>query len=166
MKESADYTTATRNQTSKQSDSAEKRYAEICTSIRTTDEISFKLLGLVPLLSGTAIVVLLKAEAKLSPLLLLLCLFGAVISFGLYRWELRNIQTCEWLRDRGAEIESAEFGLEKGLFVGRSREQFPAPKFLGFQIGKTRAEGIIYVATIIAWLVLPWVSSLSKQSEP
>lgn len=145
-------------------DSAEKRYAEICTSIRTTDEISFKLLGLVPLLSGTVMVVLLRAEVKPTPLLLLLSLFGAVTTFGLYRWELRNIQTCEWLRARGAEIESIEFGLEKGLFAGRSREQFTAPKFLGLQIGKTRAEGIIYIATIIAWLVLPWAGSFARHS--
>ena len=34
-------------------------YTEICSHIRTTDEISFKLLGLVPLVSGIGIVVLL-----------------------------------------------------------------------------------------------------------
>ena len=34
-------------------------YTEICSHIKTTDEISFKLLGLVPLVSGIGIVVLL-----------------------------------------------------------------------------------------------------------
>jgi hypothetical protein len=43
---------------------AEKRYAEICSNIRATDEISFKLLGLVPLVSGTGIVVLLGRPAR------------------------------------------------------------------------------------------------------
>jgi hypothetical protein len=147
---------------SKKPQSAEKRYAEICATIRTTDEVSFKLLGLVPLLSGAAIVSLSKGGPPGSPLLVFVSLFGAVVSFGLYRWELRNIQTCGWLRDQGAAIEAEEFGLGKGQFAGRTRNEFPPPRFLGFPIGKTEAERIIYTATIIAWLILPWVNALPR----
>jgi len=151
-----------KDKSSKLSAAAEKRYSEICTSIRTTDDISFKLLGLVPLLSGAAIVALLKGDIAPTPLLGFVSLFGAVVTFGFYRWELRNIQTCEWLRDRGADIEINDFRLEKGLFAGRSQKEFPAPRLFGVSIGKTNAERIIYTTTIIAWLTLPWLNPLSK----
>jgi hypothetical protein len=67
---------------------AERRYAEICSNIRATDEISFKLLGLVPLVSGTGIVVLLdrSREPAWSPTAVFVAVFGAVISYAIYRW--------------------------------------------------------------------------------
>ncbi len=137
---------------------AEKRYEQICKNITECDEISFKLLGLVPVVTGSTIfVIFLKGEVKLSPIIIFISLFGSIVTFGVFRWELRNIQTCKWLRERAAEIETKEFGLEKGQFAGRQ----DSPKFLGFPIGKTEAEEIIYIATIIAWLVLAGVAALS-----
>src|SRR5947208_10451 len=62
------------------SSSTEKRYEEICTSIRTTDKISFKLLGLVPLLSGDAIAAVLKQEVDQEPVLWLVSIFAAVVT--------------------------------------------------------------------------------------
>jgi len=132
--------------------SAEKRYEEICTSIRTTDEISFKLLGLVPLLSGAAIMTVSKNDVN-QGLLWLVSLFGTVVTLGLFRWELRNIQNCKWLASRAAEMEKDEFGVTSGQFSGRDE----APRLFGFRLGKTEAEKIIYIATILSWLALPWV---------
>ena len=132
--------------------SAEKRYEEICTSIRTTDEISFKLLGLVPLLSGAAIMTVSKNDVN-QVLLWLVSLFGTVVTLGLFRWELRNIQNCKWLASRAAEMEKDEFGVTSGQFSGRDE----APRLFGFRLGKTEAEKIIYIATILSWLALPWV---------
>ena len=141
--------------------SAEKRYEEICTSIRTTDEISFKLLGLVPLLSGAAIVTVSKGDLDQAPLLWLVSIFGAVVTFGLFRWELRNIQNCKWLACRAAEMERNEFGVTSGQFSGRDE----APRLFGFRVGKTEAEKIIYIATILAWLALPCVKLIEKPSR-
>ncbi len=28
---------------------------------------------------------------------------GAVVTFGLYRWEMRNVQVCRWLQERTIE---------------------------------------------------------------
>lgn len=76
--------------------SADRLYAETCTQIRATDEISFKLMGLVPLVSGAALLTLFLKESVSSDkaaLVVVLAMFAAVITLGLFRWELRNIQT-------------------------------------------------------------------------
>jgi hypothetical protein len=72
-------------------------YVEICTNIRETDDISFKLLGLVPLISGAGVVVaLLNSDVLWSPAIYLISILGAGITFGLFRWELKNILICNW----------------------------------------------------------------------
>jgi hypothetical protein len=148
-------------------DSLEKVYAEICANIKALDENSFKLLSFVPLVSGSAIVVvLLKGEAGLSCITILLSLIGASVTFGLYRWEFRNIQICKWLQERADEIERNCFGVERGKEQFAIRAQEPPPrfenhdfddlhKFLGCSIYQRRAETIIYWTTIIGWLLLP-----------
>ncbi|MBC8003204.1 MAG: hypothetical protein H7X97_11520 [Opitutaceae bacterium] len=132
--------------------SAEKRYEEICTNIRATDEISFKLLGLVPLLSGAAIVTVSKNDVS-QGLLWLVSIFGALITFGIFRWELRNIQTCKWLFSCAAEMERNEFGVTSGQFSG-AKEGNKAPRLFGWRAGKTEAEWFIYVMTMLSWLAL------------
>lgn len=136
----------------------EKRYAELCTSIRTTDDISFKLLGFVPLVSSAGIVGAgaagtLVENSAWSPAVIFVSLLGALLTFGVYRWELRNIQTSRWLQKRAAAMEKYEFGLSKGQFAGRG----PAPEFLGIRMGKTEAETIVYATAIAGWLALPVV---------
>ena len=57
-------------------------YAETCANIRATDEISFKLLGIVPLLSGATLVTFfLKGPVAVekAPLIITLSLFAALI---------------------------------------------------------------------------------------
>jgi hypothetical protein len=137
--------------------SAEKRYGEICSAIRFTDDVSFKLLALVPTVSATAIfAVILKGDARPTPLVVLASLLGAAVTFALFRWELRNIQTCRWLQARAAELERTYFGLSEGAFEGRAA----APRFFGLPIGKTEAERIVYGITIATWLLLPIVLAL------
>lgn len=147
----------------------EKTYSEICENIRTLDANSFKLLSFVPLISGSAIVaVLLKGEAGLSWITILLSLVGALVTFGLYRWEFRNIQICKWLQERANAIERNYFGVERGKEQFAIRAEQPPPRFensnydnlhrfLGLSIFQRTAEKIIYWTTIIAWLVLPLV---------
>ena len=86
-------------------------------------------------------------------LLWLISLFGTMVTLGLFRWELRNIQNCKWLASRAAEMEKDEFGVTSGQFSGRDE----APRLFGVRVGKTEAEKIIYIATIFSWLALPWV---------
>jgi hypothetical protein len=134
---------------------ADKLYEQLSAGIRATDEISFKLLGLVPLVSGAALGTLLFKDAqpigaRLSPsLITLLALFAAAVTLGLFRWELRNVQEC-------AHLIGIAGALARGQLVAvgvpaERRKHPPRPQ----RIGKTEAEKIIYGATIVAWLALP-----------
>lgn len=140
---------------------ATQLYDQVCTNVRATDESSFRLLSLVPLVSGGGIAILLSTNMTLArlPLVVFVGLFGAVVTFGLFRWELRNIQTCSRLIDVGAQLERERFKLpSSGQFSGRRSR--PAPALFGRPIGKTEAERIIYSAVIGAWLLLPVVSTI------
>src|SRR5687767_7873534 len=122
-------------------------YSEIGTNVRVTDDISFKLLGLVPLVSGSGILaILFQGEALWSPAIYFIALIGALVTFGLFRWELRNIQTCEWLRQRAADIESRT-ALVQEHGIGHFLNRESAPAILGVEVGKTEAEKLIYTVT-------------------
>src|SRR6516165_6812072 len=84
-------------------------YKEVCANIRATDEISFKLLGLVPTFAGVAAGALTLLEksgnGSNSCVMLALAVVGFVTTFGIFRWELRNIQKCQWLIGRAEDLE-------------------------------------------------------------
>jgi hypothetical protein len=72
-------------------------YEVLQTSIKETDEISFKLLGLVPLANGAALLTaVLGIDSSRVPAIIVLSLFAAVVTLGLFWWELRNIRYCLW----------------------------------------------------------------------
>ncbi len=128
-------------------------YAEIYRNIRATDDYSFKLLGYLPLVSGGGIFALLaKSKAGSWPAWTIsaLAFLGAMVTLGLFCWELRNIQTCEWLRDCAKRIE--------GKFDLPSRPE--AKRLLGVSLRKTTGEVVVYVATIVAWLMLAITTAL------
>src|SRR5262245_46368322 len=86
-------------------------YKEICSNIRVTDEISFKLLGIVPIISGIgsgALSMLGKSQSLTGYTnfaVFSLSVFGALITCGLFIWELKNIRKCAWLINRAADFE-------------------------------------------------------------
>jgi hypothetical protein len=84
-------------------------YTELCSNIRATDETSFKLLSAVPFASGVGagvLTILDKSNLLNSVYAVMgLSLLGAVITLGLFRWELRNIQKCNWLIACAAKVE-------------------------------------------------------------
>jgi hypothetical protein len=125
------------------------RWREVCAQLRATDDISFKLLGFVPLFTVAAIgAVLFKADHRLSLGLILASFVGSITTLGFWIWERRNIQTCKWLRERAADIERAAHG---PTHVGQFARLAPAPRGLG----KTEGETIVYATTIAAWLCVP-----------
>jgi hypothetical protein len=125
--------------TSARADTSDRRYAEICPNVRTTDEISFKLLGLVPLVSGGGIVLLLDAGKRpaWSPATIFVALLGAAVTFAIYRWEVRNIQICRCLIERGAQLEEKELGLLEGQF----HKRFKRHGCLARRWGRPRQSG-------------------------
>jgi len=125
------------------------QWREICAQLRATDDISFKLLGFVPLFTVAAITgILLKVDAKLSMPVVLACFVGSLSTLGFWIWERRNIQTCSWLRERGADLERRAFG---HAYVGQFARFPKSPR--GF--GKTEGEKVVYAATLSAWLLFP-----------
>jgi hypothetical protein len=155
-------------------------YREICTSIRTTDEISFRLLGTVPvvatILSG-ALVVLEKTSllgTMTSGAVLAFAVLGAILTTGLMIWELRNVRWCMWLINRAASFETrvlsgsgripartldlaVETGQKGRVFDGGATPteviQFAGWTAMRNRWGKREAEWFIYLAAIAVWLV-------------
>ena len=125
-------------------------YKEIVANIRATDEISFKLLGLVPLVSGTALVAVILQDATARPaLLVLFALFAAAVTLGFFRWELRNVEACGRLLRHAEAL--AEPVLEQSGVPAGLRRRAAGPQ----GVGKTEAEKLVYSVTIVAWLILP-----------
>lgn len=125
------------------------QWRELCAQLRATDDISFKLLGFVPLFSvATMAALLLKTDARLTLPLVVACFVGALTTLGFWIWERRNIQTCEWLRERAADLERAAYGADHvGQFA-----RFPvSPRGRG----KTQGEKVVYASTLTAWLLVP-----------
>jgi hypothetical protein len=154
-------------------------YKEICQNIRVTDEISFKLLGIVPISAGIgsgALTVLEKSSLLTNSysgfIVLVLSIFGALITFGLFQWELRNIQRCKWLIARAAMLERQLFShdISNPQFKGiASEEDLEALELSGIHLapirkrpwGKTQAEKLIYWTAIGTWFV-PMLVGLHK----
>lgn len=123
----------------------DKVYENLHANIRFTDEISFKLLAFVPLISGTAIAVtFLKAEAKSIEAICFISLYGSAITLGLFWWELRNIKTCNYLLTCLALFDNTI----------HNKENNPPPEPL--KIRKAGAEKFIYSVTILSWLIFPY----------
>jgi hypothetical protein len=93
-------------------------------------------------------------------------LYAALITLGLFRWELRNIQTCDWLRRRREALEKtkqlgAPMLIDERIGELRVGDRRIADRRIGklrigdLRIGKTEAEKLIYSLTILAWLSIP-----------
>jgi hypothetical protein len=155
-----------------------KMYEQICINIRTSDDISFKLLGFVPLISGSGAAILANMlTPRNAAAIIATSVIAAMVTFGLFKWELRNVQKCEWLIQRAADIEYAWFGTSTGSVCSAPLRQFsewhlePKPPLFGpipsskspcdpppvrhwFPVvGKAEAERIIYWTSICAWVV-------------
>lgn len=131
-------------------------YTNLNTNIRFTDDISFKLLGLVPLFSGSGMLIaVMRSEYFWSPAIFAIAAFGSLVTLGLFRWELRNIQNCLWLINRGAALERTEDETNAGQFYQRPKSPM--------RVGKTEAEKLIYGVTIFTWLLLPWLVYTTAQ---
>jgi len=124
-----------------------KLYSEINANIRFTDEISFKLLGLVPFVSGAGILGISLSNLVSSPYAALISFFAAIVTFALFMWEIKNIEICKWWISRLEKIEEICFEL--------SEEEIcrPKPKLIGLSARKSTAEKIIYTGAIGSWMI-------------
>jgi hypothetical protein len=98
-------------------------YQEVCRSHAGITDFRAKLLALLPIASGTGIgLLVIQGDGALSTtdagLLIALGIFGALVTTGLFLYELRQIDVCKQLRNHAAWIEK-EFDIHAGQFGGR-----------------------------------------------
>jgi hypothetical protein len=125
-------------------------YREVCTSHAGITDFRAKLLALLPVASGTGIGLLIfqvkTSVSEIPPGLLVgLGVFGALVTAGLFVYELRQIDVCKQLRNRAAYIER-QFGEEAGQFGGRRgllalRDAFPPNRKRDEQLGDAERVG-------------------------
>ncbi|CAN5824944.1 hypothetical protein BH20ACI4_BH20ACI4_03770 [soil metagenome] len=151
-------------------------YKEICSNIRASDDISFKLLNIVPVMSGigsTALVFLEKSgllSNYSSYAVISLSICGALITIGLFKWELRNIQKCNWLIQCAEDFElkvlkNAGNQLEKIQYADYKNDKTKTSPITKMPWGKTQAERLIYIVAIVVWFV-PITIGLYKILNP
>ena len=128
-------------------------YTEICNSWRKLTDVRFKLLGLVPVVSGFFLIRALS-EGDLSPDIRVgIAVFGLIVTLALWAYEVRNSQLYDDLISRGRRIE-AELGVNTGHFRGRlesSSRYLLGP--LRVRIQHDTAINLIYGTSVGAWLL-------------
>jgi hypothetical protein len=158
-------------------------YQEVCRSHAGITDFRAKLLAILPIASGAGVGLLVAQEngdlsSREAALLVALGIFGAVVTAGLFLYELRQIDVCKQLRDRAAAIES-DLGIEAGQFGGRRRglnlrevysrrARRRREQLLGAErsdnerrgaldtpfVGAEAAGYVVYHAVAVAWLVV------------
>ena len=130
-----------------------KVYEELCTSYRAIDDFRSKLLGFLPLVSGSGAFLLLNESLTddAKPKVALLSVapigwFGFVVTIGLFFYEIYGIRKCHALIDAGRRLECS-LGVKDGQFRRR-------PRSVLYLINEPLAAGVIYPAVLAAWLLL------------
>ena len=133
--------------------------------LKVTDEISLKLLAIVPTITAISISLLLPKDsgAQLAtPQVIFVGLFGAWVTFLIYRWEKRNVQICGWYREKIRTVEKAILHASSDDI--RQLPNLPSPPAVfkhRVRVGKARAELWIYSSAVVAWLALAGYGSVA-----
>jgi len=123
-------------------------YQEVCNSHRAITDFRGKLLGLLPVASGTGIFLLLDKPIKtpdttFTTFLIAAGIFGAAVTIGLFFYEYGEMRECHRLRLCGEQLECA-LRLEKDC----SRFRTTRPD----RIGPPLAGAMVYFAVVAAWM--------------
>lgn len=130
-------------------------YQQLYEQLRAKDDVSFKLLSLVPLISGAGISILIKIDLTWG-LKCFVSSFGATVTFCIFRWELRSIRWRDWLLKRANEIENVVAPSAPEIRISPQRR---------VAVGKTEAETILCLTVTLAWLVLPGLDAFMRLEE-
>ena len=127
-----------------------KVYDQLCQSYRAIDDFRSKLLGALPVVSGVGLLSLAEKLEKASGAMpeaknayTAVGAFGAMITAGLFAYEIYGMNKCGALIRAGREIELAN-GIMKGQFKTRP------PNSWGI-VNEPFASGVIYPAVLAAW---------------
>jgi hypothetical protein len=124
--------------------------------LRTLTDVRFKLLALVPTVSGTAIGLL--GQPRSAAELLGVGLLGLAATFGILLYELRNSELFDYATQRAANLEvglgvasGLGAGGPGGLFAERPRH---AVRLFGITVGHDRGLSLVYGAALAGWSYL------------
>lgn len=126
-----------------------KIYEQLCSSYRAIDDFRGKLLGFLPLATGTGMFILLTDQAKIASMQQLfrpIGAFGFVITLGLFFYELYGIKKCTSLIEAGKKLEG-DLNIKNGQFSQR-------PPGVALVINEPMAAALIYPAVLAAWIFL------------
>ena len=126
-----------------------KVYEQLCNSYRSIDDFRAKLLGFLPLATGTGVFLLVTDQAKIKfiqPLFRPIGAFGFIVTLGLFFYELYGIKKCTYLIRAGIELEN-DLRIKDGQFTKR-------PPGVALLINEPLAAGVIYPAVLAAWTFL------------
>jgi hypothetical protein len=127
-----------------------KAYEELCISYRAIDDFRAKLLGFLPVATGTGLFLLFNnlnelGLDKVKEFLFPIGVFGFAITLGLLSYEIYGIRKCHALIEAGQQIEGS-------LHIdGQFRER---PQNVARVINEPFAAGIIYPAVLAVWTYL------------
>jgi hypothetical protein len=124
-------------------------YGQLCNSYRAIDDFRTKLLGFLPLATGTGIFFLVTDSEQIKQMheiLPVVGAFGFFITLGLFLFELYGIKKCDCLIKTGIKLEE-QLGLEYGQFIRRPRGIFGL-------INEPFAAALIYSTVLAAWVYI------------
>ena len=120
-------------------------YAQVADNYRQIDDLRLRLLALLPLATGTGLLVLLGGHSVSAAVDVPAGVFGMVATLSLYFYELHGIEKCAHYIDRGAQIER---DLDvPGSFTNRPHDIFGV-------VSELLPSELIYPASFAGWLFL------------
>jgi hypothetical protein len=143
-------------------DDKRKAYEQLCTSYRAIDDFRAKLLGFLPLATGTGIFLLFdnldvqNLAPQTKSFLVAVGAFGFFITLGLFFYEIYGIKKCHALIKAGQDMEDMLHLY--GQFKGR-------PRNVAHLINEPFAAGVIYPTVLAAWTFLALAGAWPKANR-
>lgn len=120
-------------------------YQEVCNTYRHIEDFRTKVLGLLPIFTGTSFLTSIftqQQKGSLPKLLIPIGALGILVTLGLFCYEVENLKRSALLAKRGQALEMA-MNIQ-GIFSVHPRSLF----------NKRNAAGLIYSSSVSAWLCL------------
>ncbi|UCE07174.1 MAG: hypothetical protein JSW07_03830 [bacterium] len=144
--------------TNQQAGNLRAAYLELCNSYRAIDDFRAKLLGYLPLATGTGMFFLFNNLTDVTKGFLdVIGVFGFVITLGLFSYEIYGIRKCGALIEAGKQMERS-LGID-GQFKNRPRE-------VAHLINEPFAAGVIYPTVLAVWMYLALAFSCPDAALP
>ena len=120
-------------------------YAQVGDNYRAIDDLRLRLLALLPLATGTGILVLLGSHGVSAAVGVPVGVFGMIATISLYFYELHGVEKCAHYIDRGAQLEHDLH--VPGSFTNRPHHIFGV-------VSELLPSALIYPASLAGWLFL------------